>query len=696
MFVFMPMALSGAVVVNEPKVDLTYNDFGAVGYLQAPSARFGAAGDFSLGHSNSDLYRHFSANMQVYDWFNATARYTLVPDVLYSSDASFSGDTEYTDKGIDMKLRLIEESRWLPQVAVGLQDIGGTGLFDGEYIVASKRYGRFDASVGVGFGYLGQRGDLSDKQNDTSDCGRDGSVGGKGGEVDYQRWFTGCKNLFSAVSYQFESLPLTLMAEYDGNDYTRDFPVLRGAKIIEVDSPVNIGATYTYRNFADIKLSYLRGNTLTLGFNLKAPFGQMAPFWSAPAQKHLVGEGDTQALVNELGWYAGLGGVEVYAEPDSLTVVGHSAKFRDDQLMVERVARLGLQYAPNVESIKVVERHSGQRLIEHVVTANRYQQYRNASYLEPQFGDAYQRRSPSDQSYGQNLVKSQAKFRHWWSPSFQQGFGSSEGFFAYAVGVKLGSMYQFTDKLSVSGELYLNLFDNYDKFNYTVPPDGTFVPRVRTLIRQYLTEYPARVNSLQLNYITRLSDNLYASAYGGYLEMMFGGLGGELFYRKANSNWGVGIDVNYVKQRDPNQPFGFYDQAYHVEEGRPFVVQDGTFTGHASFHYKANYKYLPSTYISVSAGKFLAEDVGVMVSVAREFDSGVTIGAFAAKTDMSAEEFGEGSFNKGFFMSIPLDRIFTKPTVRRQPISWVPLTRDGGQMLQRAINLNGITWARAH
>ncbi|NYY73761.1 hypothetical protein DMN57_14750 [Escherichia coli] len=34
------------------------------------------------------------------------------------------------------------KSYWLPQVAVGARDIGGTGLFDAEYLVASKARGR--------------------------------------------------------------------------------------------------------------------------------------------------------------------------------------------------------------------------------------------------------------------------------------------------------------------------------------------------------------------------------------------------------------------------------------------------------------------------------------------------------------------------------------------------------------------------
>ena len=56
----------------------------------------------------------------------------------YSSVDAFSGDQTYKDKAFDVKLRLWEESYWMPQVSVGAKDIGGTGLFDAEYIVASK------------------------------------------------------------------------------------------------------------------------------------------------------------------------------------------------------------------------------------------------------------------------------------------------------------------------------------------------------------------------------------------------------------------------------------------------------------------------------------------------------------------------------------------------------------------------------
>lgn len=70
---------------------------------------------------------------------------------------SVSGDQTYKDKAFDLKLRLWEESYWLPQVAVGARDIGGTGLFDAEYLVASKARGPFDFTLGFGLGIFGHK-----------------------------------------------------------------------------------------------------------------------------------------------------------------------------------------------------------------------------------------------------------------------------------------------------------------------------------------------------------------------------------------------------------------------------------------------------------------------------------------------------------------------------------------------------------
>lgn len=57
--------------------------------------------------------------MQLFPWLETTLRYTDVRTRQYSSVEAFSGDQTYKDKAFDLKLRLWEESYWLPQVAVG-------------------------------------------------------------------------------------------------------------------------------------------------------------------------------------------------------------------------------------------------------------------------------------------------------------------------------------------------------------------------------------------------------------------------------------------------------------------------------------------------------------------------------------------------------------------------------------------------
>jgi hypothetical protein len=97
----------------------------------------------------------------------------------------------------------------------------------------------------------------------------------------------------------------------------------------------------------------------------------------------------------------------------------------------------------------------------------------------------------------------------------------------------------------------------------------------------------------------------------------------------------------------------------------------------------------------VSAGQFLAKDKGVNIDIAKRFDSGIIVGAYAAFTNVSAEEYGEGSFTKGFYISIPFDLFSLAPAKGRGSLPWIPIGRDGGQMLQRPIKLRSLTESRS-
>ncbi|WP_278182895.1 YjbH domain-containing protein [Vibrio misgurnus] len=678
-------------------------DFGGTGLIQMPSARMLPEGELSLAVTNNDDYLHYAISLQLFPWLETTVRYTQVHALLYSNDASFSGDTKYTDKSIDAKLRLWQENYWLPDISLGLRDIGGTGLFDGEYLVATKHVGPLDFTLGVGWGYLGNRANLSGDKTASPDCGRDGSYGGNGGMFDLGRMFTGCTALFGGIEYQTPLAPLRLKLEYDGNDYRSDFPVTRGREPMPVATPWNFGMAYALTDWADLRVSYQRGNTLTAGLTLATNVASLKPTWidspaptyqPAPSRTELSDE-EWQNLTEDLAAIAGYQPVEVYQEHDSIVVKGTQVKYRDREQAEQRAATLIANTGIHTRSYRIIETSEDQPLTETHLNSAAFKRVIDHDYPDVKLADAKQSTHPAPNN-GELKAEQQQRWSFGFSPVLQQSFGGSEDFYLYAIGINANASYKMGDHWRVSGTLYGNLIDNYDKFNYTVPPDGTDLKRVRTLSRQYFEE-PIRVSHLQLTYFDQWQQ-FYTQAYAGYLETMFAGVGSELLYRPLGKNWAIGIDGNYVKQRDPSSIFGLYQQEhqYDADTGNKYRVQTGTLTGHATLYWQPQFwSLLDNTLLKVSAGRYLTEDIGFTVDFSKQFASGVIAGAFATKTDLSAEEFGEGSFSKGFYISIPLDLMTIRPSTERVNVSWLPLQRDGGQMLSRQYGLFKMTDARS-
>ena len=90
-------------------------------------------------------------------------------------------------------------------------------------------------------------------------------------------------------------------------------------------------------------------------------------------------------------------------------------------------------------------------------------------------------------------------------------------------------------------------------------------------------------------------------------------------------------------------------------------------------------------------GRYLARDIGATLEVRRIFSNGFSIGGFATKTNVSAAEFGEGSFDKGIYFAIPIDLVSRNYQENTAKFLWRNLTRDGGAMLNGGLNLHGLT-----
>ena len=105
----------------------TYNDYGALGLIRMPSARFYEAGTLAINWSEHDPYTRGAIIGYPFSWMEASQQYTDVNNALYSNVKAFSGTQTYKDKGFDVKFRLLKETNLLPSIALGIRDIAGTG-----------------------------------------------------------------------------------------------------------------------------------------------------------------------------------------------------------------------------------------------------------------------------------------------------------------------------------------------------------------------------------------------------------------------------------------------------------------------------------------------------------------------------------------------------------------------------------------
>ena len=264
---------------------------------------------------------------------------------------------------------------------------------------------------------------------------------------------------------------------------------------------------------------------------------------------------------------------------------------------------------------------------------------------------------------------------HWsLKPALRQHVGAPENPYLFQIWGRLAAGLELAPGLSIRGVVGKDIYNNFDKIQRG--PKGT-LPHVRSDVKRYLQEGEDNLVRLQADYIFSPTNNWYARLSAGLFEQMFGGVGGEVLYRRLRSRLAVGADLNWVRQRDFDQRFSFRD--YSVA------------TGHLSIYYDMPFYDLFAT---IHVGRYLAGDRGATFLFSRQFDSGVTVGAFFTLTNVSAREFGEGSFDKGFFFSLPYDLLLPKSTRSRGSLGFRPLTSDGGQMLAIGPRLYGVTGER--
>lgn len=669
---------------DEPTFELlpppSLNFYGSVGLIDMPTAEmsYDATLATTVGYFGGQL--RTTLTFQALPWLSASFRYNG------TSNLNLFGYASYWDRNFDLRFRLFKEKRRWPAITVGLQDFAGTGVNAGEYIVATKTFqtmavgqsrapGRLKVSAGLGWGRLGSYGSIGSPFG----ANRPGfQAGGTGGQVSYDQWFRGPMAPFGGIEWQ-PNEKWGIKVEYSSDAYVTE---TQRSSVFEWRNNINFGVEYQATERTRLGAYYLYGSEIGITAQIQInPYYPVTPMrLPAPMPIQPRPDRSVQPELWDTGWAASAAApatLRDLLDPilredglvlESLDVSAHTAELRFRNLRyrsfsnaVGRAARAMTRVMPSsVETFRIIPVSGGMAVS--AVTVRR-------SDLEAlEFDDNAVDAIDAVLGYGDAPPLSDSAIEgsdvypgFSWSlaPYVSQSYFDPDLPFRLDIGAELRATYRPAPGWTISGGVRQRIWGNIaDSRRVSVSK----LPPVRTNTVRY-AQYGTTIADLFAAYQWRPAHNFYARVTAGYLEPMFGGVSAELLWKPVSSRLGLGVEANWAQQRDFSQLFTFQDY--------------GVLTGHASAYYQLDNGF----YGQLDVGRYLAGDVGATFTLERHFDNGFIVGGFFTLTNVSAEQFGEGSFDKGIHLRIPVSWFLGKPS--RQSVGTVlrPIQRDGGARL---------------
>ena len=483
----------------------SYNNHGVVGLINMPSARFFNESVHGITLYDGTPDQKITLTSSPYDWFEASFFYTNVQNKPYPGFEY----QDYKDKGFNLKLRIKEEGI-LPAVAIGINDIAGTGLYSSEYIVASYGIKKLDLHFGLAWGTLNGadqkiRNPLIDF--DSSFENRPTTYEGAGGQFQASRYFSSEEvSPFIGISYSLNEK--TLLKFEKDTTYTDGFIDYEQSK-----SDYSFGIDYSITENFVLGFSYERGNYSSLKFLYKNnPKTNYKKYQYKSAEVNQT-EDKYSKLITNLE-KNGIGVNKVIETSNSIGL--ELTQFRHSNLqLVEEIIYKASKDAGIEKGIKKNLR---------VVDLN----------AVSEFDDGFEKNS--------NLIYQRQEKRSFNTSTrvrFKPFIASREEFFKGAMLLENDSEYIIKDNLILHSNLKYSLADNFDDLRF--PPVDTYPAQVRSDIKQYLKNIDKGIilGRAQLDYYLTPYTNHHLMFSAGILEDMFSGYGFEYLYYKNNTNYSL-------------------------------------------------------------------------------------------------------------------------------------------------------------
>ena len=247
--------LAKSLKANEYEHIASLNMYGMPGEIDLPSAKNLPDGQFSVSSSVFGGTIRVNLSFQILENLTGAFRYARIPGGAYNG---------YTwDRSFDLHYLLHREKSSFPAIAMGLRDFIGTGIYTGEYFVATKSFGStLNVSAGIGWGRLGGGNGFNNVFGFNSRKGPDG--GGMGGTFNSGHLFTGDNSTFFSLSYKINN-KLQFISELSSDSYRGETSSPKG---FTRRSDINLGIKYSVDPSFTLMASWMYGDALGLTVNM--------------------------------------------------------------------------------------------------------------------------------------------------------------------------------------------------------------------------------------------------------------------------------------------------------------------------------------------------------------------------------------------------------------------------------------------
>lgn len=636
------------------------SNIGVTGLMEIPTARILEDGRMRIGASNVDPFRTYYFGLGFLPGLEVNGRVTEVLNMPITSPG-WEGYGNNKIREFDVKYQILAESRFLPAIAVGANDLFGDNItFSTEYLVMSRQIYPLDFTLGYGFGRI--------------------------------------RGPFGGVELKIWKDRLSLMAEYNPIDYTKDR--LSGGVQHQPDFPgvglynpgrwsfdpdrINLGVRFRPLSWLSVEASFQRGDTFGLSVSTDFTLGKKIlppkpdePYTSPVDRRPLqdrepleVASRITQALEEQDFLH-----VLVEVQENQVRVQYENSKYLSEAQAMGRVMRTVAALTPaDVPNIRVIALRRSVPVLKVGFQAMDFMGFLAGKLSKEEFRRllSIEKAGPQDRlgpkpSQGPLAREMDAVgirpeiLDYGVKPAFETWLDDPSGFFRARVGVDAwgaASLWEGSDFYS-----WFN-YPFYNNIKSAIAPLGDHP--VRSDIIRYKKRDDPRFYSLLFDQVWNLGKGTFGRITTGYLETEYAGVSGEVLHLLGDGRWSVGAMADWVVKRDPADPFGLQDfQAYTVLAGLNYLQPDLGLAG------------------KLRVGRFLGGDPGARIEIARHWDTGASFGFWYTYTDTSGfqDPFNRGYQDKGLFISIPASMFTRDETPVRHSYAISPWTRDVGQTI---------------